>query len=209
MLVELRVENLAVIERSDARFGARFNAITGETGAGKSVLLSALGLALGARADPDLVRRGAERALASAVFEDPPAAAAETCRALGVAVEETLVLTRELSSSGRGGSRANGSIVPATALRDLGSQLVDVQGQGASSLWLREAEQRAADISVNYPSLVENYRAARVVMLRHSQSQASTEDLRLAMVNFRSLFDKLLETAKPERVGDSRERIAS
>lgn len=144
MLVELRVENLAVIERSDARFGARFNAITGETGAGKSVLLSALGLALGARADPDLVRRGAERALASAVFEDPPAAVAATCRALGVAVEETLVLTRELSSSGRGGSRANGSIVPATALRDLGSQLVDVQGQGASSLWLREAEQRAA-----------------------------------------------------------------
>jgi hypothetical protein len=72
-----------------------------------------------------------------------------------------------------------------------------------------EAEQRAADISVNYPSLVENYRAARVVMLRHSQSQASTEDLRLAMVNFRSLFDELLETAKPQRVGDSRERIAS
>jgi hypothetical protein len=72
-----------------------------------------------------------------------------------------------------------------------------------------EAEQQAADISVNYPSLVQNYRSARVVMLRHSQSQASTEDLRLAMVNFRSLFDELLETAKPQRVGDPRERIAS
>jgi hypothetical protein len=72
-----------------------------------------------------------------------------------------------------------------------------------------EAEQRAADISVNYPSLVQNYRAARVVMLRHSQSQASTEDLRLAMVNFRSLFDELLETAKPQRVGGSHERLAS
>jgi len=72
-----------------------------------------------------------------------------------------------------------------------------------------EAEQRTADISVNYPSLVQNYRSARVVMLRHSQRQASTEDLRLAMVNFRSLLDELLETAKPQRVGDSRERIAS
>jgi hypothetical protein len=72
-----------------------------------------------------------------------------------------------------------------------------------------EAEQQAADISVNYPSLVENYRAARVVMLRHSQRQASTEDLRLAMVNFRSLFDELLETAKPQIVGDSHERLAS
>ena len=68
-----------------------------------------------------------------------------------------------------------------------------------------EVEQQAADISVNYPSLVQNYRAARVVMLRHSQSQASTEDLRLAMVNFRSLFDELLETPK----GASHERLAS
>ena len=68
-----------------------------------------------------------------------------------------------------------------------------------------EAEQQAADISVNYPSLVQNYRAARVVMLRHSQSQASTEDLRLAMVNFRSLFDELLEIPK----GASHERLAS
>ena len=68
-----------------------------------------------------------------------------------------------------------------------------------------EAEQQAADISVNYPSLVENYRAARAVMLRHSQNQASTEDLRLAMVNFRSLFDELLETPK----GASHERLAS
>lgn len=72
-----------------------------------------------------------------------------------------------------------------------------------------EAEQRAADISVNYPSLVQNYRSAREIMLRHSQGQTSTEDLRLAMVNFRSLFDELLETAKPQRVGDSHERLAS
>jgi hypothetical protein len=72
-----------------------------------------------------------------------------------------------------------------------------------------EAEQRAADISVNYPSLVQNYRSARAAMLRHSQSQASTEDLRLAMVDFRSLFDELLETAKPQRVGELHERLAS
>lgn len=72
-----------------------------------------------------------------------------------------------------------------------------------------EAEQRTADISVNYPSLVQNYRSARAVMLRHSQGQTSTEDLRLAMVNFRSLFDELLKTAKPQRAGDSHERLAS
>ena len=70
-------------------------------------------------------------------------------------------------------------------------------------------EQRAADISVNYPSLVQNYRSAREVMQRHTQSQSSTEDLRLAMVNFRSLFDELLDTSKSQKVGASHERLAS
>jgi hypothetical protein len=61
-------------------------------------------------------------------------------------------------------------------------------------------EERDADISVNYPTLVENYRAARIVMKNHSLSQASTEDLRLAMVNFRSLFDELLESPTTQRL---------
>jgi FtsZ-interacting cell division protein ZipA len=65
---------------------------------------------------------------------------------------------------------------------------------------LGEAEERASDISVNYPSLVQNYRSARIVMKNHSQSQASTEDLRLAMVNFRSLFDELLESPTHQRI---------
>jgi DNA repair protein RecN (Recombination protein N) len=175
VLVELRVENLAVIERAEARFGARLNAITGETGAGKSVLLSALGLALGGRADPDLVRRGAERATSSAAFDDPPAPVAESCRALGVAVEETLVLTRELSASGRSAARANGSMVPATALRDLGAQLVDVQGQGASSLWLREAEQRSALDSLGGEEAVGVLRRVAELWSVRQENQAETE----------------------------------
>ena len=69
-------------------------------------------------------------------------------------------------------------------------------------------EKRADDISVNYPALVQNYRSARDVMARHTRSQASTEDLRLAMVNFRSLFDELLDTSKP-KLGVSNERLAS
>jgi len=68
-------------------------------------------------------------------------------------------------------------------------------------------EERAADISVNYPSLVQNYRSAREVVQRHAESQASTEDLRLAMVNFRSLFDELLEAAGPQRVEVQSQRV--
>ncbi len=70
-------------------------------------------------------------------------------------------------------------------------------------------EQRAADISVNYPVFVENYRAAREITLRHAKGQSSTEDLRRAMVYFRSLFDELLESPKTENVEVTHERLAS
>jgi hypothetical protein len=70
-------------------------------------------------------------------------------------------------------------------------------------------EQRAADISVHYPTLVQNYRSARECMLRHGRGESTTEDLRQAMVYFRSLFDELLERPKNQTVGDTRERLAS
>lgn len=72
-----------------------------------------------------------------------------------------------------------------------------------------DAEQQAADISVNYPSLVQNYRSATEVMQRHAQSRSTTEDLRLAMVNFRSLFDELLASPESQEVDAPRDRLAS
>ena len=74
---------------------------------------------------------------------------------------------------------------------------------------ISDAEQQAADISVNYPSLVQNYRSATEVMQRHRESRSSTEDLRLAMVNFRALFDELLESPEFQRAAASRNRVAS
>jgi hypothetical protein len=75
---------------------------------------------------------------------------------------------------------------------------------------MSDFEQRTADISVNYPGVVQNYRAARTIVVRHNKGQSTTEDLRQAMVHFRSLFDELLEsTPKTEKIGVSHERIAS
>ena len=74
---------------------------------------------------------------------------------------------------------------------------------------MTDAEQREADISVTHPDLVQNYRSARDLTQRHVAGQSSTEDLRQAMVYFRSLFDELLEVPKPQRVGASHERLAS
>lgn len=70
-------------------------------------------------------------------------------------------------------------------------------------------EQRAADISVNHPAVVQNYRSAREIVLRHGKGRSTTEDLRQAMVYFHSLFEELLGSPKPEKIGVSNERIAS
>jgi len=140
VLAELRIENLAVIERATASFGPGLNVITGETGAGKSVLLAALALALGNRGDPDLIRAGSERALVAAAFTELGAAA--DLADLGIAAEEVLVLSRELASNGRSASRINSALAPAASLREAGERLLEVHGQGSSSRWLREAEQR-------------------------------------------------------------------
>ncbi|HEY4382013.1 MAG TPA: hypothetical protein VGN01_16820 [Acidobacteriaceae bacterium] len=80
---------------------------------------------------------------------------------------------------------------------------------GARGYPMSDFEQRAADISVNYPAVVQNYRSAREITVRHNQGTSSTEDLRQAMVYFRSLFDELLGTPKSQSVGAPHERLAS
>jgi len=74
---------------------------------------------------------------------------------------------------------------------------------------MSDFEQRAADISVNYPTVVHNYRSAREIVARHAKGHSSTEDLRQALVCFRSLFEELLDSPKPVKLGVSHERIAS
>ncbi|MHB1501340.1 MAG: DNA repair protein RecN [Candidatus Dormibacteria bacterium] len=142
MLIELRVENLAVMERAGCGFSPGLNAITGETGAGKSVLLAALSLALGGRADPSLLRSGCDRAQAHAVFSEAPTLGLALLESLGVERSDVLVLGRELLASGRSTARVNGQVVPVATIRELGDALLEVHGQGASSRWLREPEQR-------------------------------------------------------------------
>ena len=140
MLLELRVRGLAVIASARGEFGPGLNVVTGETGAGKSVLLAALGLALGDRGDPQLVRLGEDGGQVTATFTWPEDQA-EQLAGLGIAPAEVLVLTRDLGS--RTGARINGALVPVSQLRELGERLVERHGQGSASRWLREADQRA------------------------------------------------------------------
>lgn len=139
MLHALHIENLAIIERLEVAFGAGFNALTGETGAGKSILVDALNLALGERADTSLIRTGAERLRVSAVFEvpdDPDLHALLT--ELGVEPEEgMLYLSREVQANGRSIARVNGQPAPVSTLKAIGDRLVDMHGQHEHQSLLR------------------------------------------------------------------------
>lgn len=131
MIVELSVENVAIIERSQLRFGPGFTVLTGETGAGKSLLIDAIELVLGERADSDLVRAGAARAVVAAVFDFT--AHPELCvlaRDQGLDLEDGLLyVQREVSAEGRSNCRVGGKLTPVSALKKLGQRLVDLHGQ--------------------------------------------------------------------------------
>jgi DNA repair protein RecN (Recombination protein N) len=126
MLRFLRIRNLAVIEAVEVEFEPGFNVLTGETGAGKSILVEAVGLLLGARASADLVRTGEAQATIEAIFEDNPAT--RVARP-GQAGERELIVRREISSQGRSRSFINGALATAAALRDLSARLVELHGQ--------------------------------------------------------------------------------
>lgn len=131
MLTRLRIENFALIQSADIEFGPGLNVITGETGAGKSILIGALNSILGGPASADLVRSGADACTVEGLFElDPRGPAAEALAGLGVEVADgQLVLRREIRSGGRSRAFANQRLTPVRALRQVGARLVDLHGQ--------------------------------------------------------------------------------
>lgn len=129
MLRELHIENFALIQNLTVFFGDGLNILTGETGAGKSIIIDALNQVLGERASVELVRAGDEKAVISAVI-DINQAAASCLEAMGIVVQEgNIVLQREISSNGKSQARIDGRPVNVTALRDIGNLLVEIHGQ--------------------------------------------------------------------------------
>ena len=127
MLNELHIENIAVIERADIRFEPGLNILTGETGAGKSIVIDAIGAVLGERVSRELVRRGAEKALVTAVFDVDGTEA--WLRENDIDPEEELILQRRILSDGKSSCRICGNPVTAAQLKELAALLVDIHGQ--------------------------------------------------------------------------------
>ena len=138
MLKSLHIENIAVVERADVEFRAGLNVLTGETGAGKSIVIDALYAVTGGRTSRELVRSGAAKGLAAAVFD---AAGSEAwCEENGVEPEEgELVVQRSIAADGKSACRVNGVPVAVSQLRELGNLLVDIHGQNDGRLLLDES----------------------------------------------------------------------
>jgi len=141
MLQLLKIDHVAVVERAEITFGAGFNVLTGETGAGKSIVIDAMGAVLGGRVSRDIVRTGAENATVTAMFTRVPHLA--WFEENGVDYEEELILLRKITAEGKSSARVNGMPVSAGQLRILGNQLLGIHGQHDGQLLLDEVHHQA------------------------------------------------------------------
>ena len=143
MLQLLHIENIAIIERADIEFEKNFNALTGETGAGKSIVIDSLGAVLGNRTSRDLIRTGASKAFVSATFDgvnDKYPVLAEN----GIDCDDgTLLLQREIHSDGKNVCRANGRPITVTQLKSIGNELLNIHGQHEGTALLDETQHLA------------------------------------------------------------------
>ncbi|MFY9258586.1 MAG: DNA repair protein RecN [Dethiobacteria bacterium] len=140
MLVEIRVSNFALIEDLTLRFKPGLNVLSGETGAGKSIIIGAINLLLGERAATDQIRQGEEGAFVEGIFEGPALCLPEIETLLeeaGIENGETLIVAREISRNGRSVGRVNGRAMPIFFLKELGGLLVDLHGQHQHQSLLR------------------------------------------------------------------------
>ncbi|MDR0223228.1 MAG: DNA repair protein RecN [Oscillospiraceae bacterium] len=129
MLRELCIENLAVIEKAVIAFGGAFNAFTGETGAGKSILIGSINAVLGGRVYKDMVRAGAEKAVVTALFDGLPVKTVKKLTEYGYGGDFELTLAREISADGKSAARINGRTATASVLKEVAEGLIDIHGQ--------------------------------------------------------------------------------
>ena len=192
MLTELRIRNFAIIESLTLPLAPGFNVLSGETGAGKSIIVGALGLLLGERASGDLIRTGADRAVVEGVFDvTGHATAAAVLDDRGIDVEnDTVVLRREVSANGRARAWVNGTTVTAGVLAEIGRLLVNLHGQHEAQTLLDVDAQRqildafggateqASRVRSAYDALVAVRRDIQMLETRRADAERRADYLR-------------------------------
>lgn len=160
MLTRLEIENVAVIERTEISFGAGLHVLTGETGAGKSIIIDSIELVLGERASRDMIRTGAQCARVFAEFSDLSPETVALLSEFGYEPESdgTLLISREVQADGRSSARIGGRPVSASALRDIGRSLITIHGQhNNQSLLSPDTHVRYLDAFAKNGELLESY----------------------------------------------------
>lgn len=181
MLRELFIRNFAVVDELRGEFARGLNILTGETGAGKSILIDALGLALGARPAEEQIRTGADEAIVEAAFEagpGPALAAVLEAEGIGGSADEFLVLRRHVLRGGRSKAYVNGHFSSAGTLRALGTLLVDIHGQHEGQALLEPRRHR--ELLDAFAGLTEEVQAFRTLYGRAQDLRRQLEGLRAA-----------------------------
>ncbi|HEU0203283.1 MAG TPA: DNA repair protein RecN [Burkholderiaceae bacterium] len=181
MLLSLSIRNFVIVDELSLEFAPGFTVLTGETGAGKSILIDALLLALGERADADVVREGAARAEVTAEFRAGSVVAAWLAESELDAEDGTVLLRRTVDSSGRSKGFINGAAVTQSQLRALGELLVDVHGQHAHQSLLKPAAQlRLLDEHGGLTPLAAEVAQAHALWRRHRRAREQAEEMAAA-----------------------------
>ena len=161
MLRELHIENLAVIENATVALGPNLNVFTGETGAGKSILIGGINAVLGQRVSRDMVRSGAEKAYVSAVFDAVSEEVSALLREAGINPEDDLIISREISADGRSTARINSRAVSVSVIRSVGDLLINIHGQHDSQVLLDPSKHLGIlDGFARDEAVLEDYRAS-------------------------------------------------
>ena len=163
MLKTLEIENIAVIEKTSVDFSRGLNVLTGETGAGKSIVVDSINAILGERTSRELVRYGADNAYVSACFENIDNSVCKVLDKLGFDAEDdgTLILSRKISSTGKSSCRVNGKSATVSMLREIGSSLVNIHGQHDNQELLNpDYQYKFIDMLFDDNSILNEYKAS-------------------------------------------------
>jgi len=223
MLHELSITDFAIIEKTTFSLSESMNALTGETGAGKSILLDALGSVLGSRVSSDFVRTGARAARVEAMFSLSPTeldAVKAALDELGIDLEDEgdLILSREIQASGRSVARINGRLTTANMLSRIGSALVDIHGQSDHLAILQASEQlrlldRYARTTPLREDVAERARALRAVRsrLRDVQTGSREREHQLDLLRFQAeeIAEAALTPGEDDALTDERTVLQS
>ena len=163
MLLSLHIENIAVAKRLDLDFENGFNVLTGETGAGKSIIIDSIGMIIGGKTSKDVIRHGEDHAFVSALFSDIGPAAERELEALGFTYteEEALTISRTINLDGRSTCKINGRTVPLATLKTIAPHLINIHGQNESFAFMnRGSHMKTLDEYAEISDLLGEYRDA-------------------------------------------------